>query len=430
MNHLAQAWIEDGRLVNNISILAIIWASVIVSAFFATRTKQTPILWFLFFGALLVNTGILPQQMPPFIDKMSDLGIILIMFALGFEEDTNNFVRGIKRSWGIALFGALVPFAIAYSLTFYFWNDSNISLLCGLAMTATAVSLTMATLKNEKLHRTPAATGIMTSAILDDIGSLAMVAILIPVATGGVSMSASGVLWVVAKTFIFFALIYLIGRWLFPHQGGVLNSIPILKKINLRNMLAVGKGKFTVLVLILMAVLIGLLAHEFGFHLAIGAYMAGLIIKREYFDIHVSKKRDFHKQAVQIIDDAAFAWIGPIFFVTMGTKITMDLDLLLIVLPDSLLLFGCLFIGQIASAGLAAKYTGNYKNSESLLIGFGMLGRAELALVVLNIAFVQYQLITIEAFSTMIFTMTLLNFSVPISIKWWKAKEQKIDSYQ
>ena len=416
--------------MENLFILTIIWASVIVAAFFATKTKQAPILWFLFMGSVLVNTDILPQQMPSFIDKLSELGIILIMFALGFEEDTNNFVRGIKRSWGIALFGALVPFAIAYYLTLYFWNDSNIALLCGLAMTATAVSLTMVTLKSEKLHRTPAATGIMTSAILDDIGSLAMVAILIPVATGGDSMSTIGVLSVIAKTFLFFGLIYFIGRWIFPHQGGIFHSIPILNKINLRNMLAVGKGKFTVLVLVLMAVLIGLLAHEFGFHLAIGAYMAGLIIKREYFDIHTEKKRDFHKDAVQIIDDAAFAWIGPIFFVTMGTKIIIDLDLLAIVFADSLILFGCLFIGQITSAGLAAKYTGGYNNSESLLIGFGMLGRAELALVVLNIAFVQYQLITIEAFSTMIFTMTLLNFSVPVSIKWWKKRFQQIDSYQ
>jgi len=416
--------------MDNLFILAIIWASVIVAAFFATKTKQAPILWFLFIGAILVNSGILPQQMPSFIDKLSELGIVLIMFALGFEEDTDNFLKGIKRSWGIALFGALVPFAIAYYLTLNFWNDKNIALLCGLAMTATAVSLTMATLKSEKLNRSPAATGIMTSAILDDIASLALVAILIPIATGGDSMNTSSVLWVITKTFLFFALIYLIGRWIFPHQGGLFNRIPVLQRINLRNMLAIAKGQFTVLVLILMAVLIGLLAHEFGFHLAIGAYMAGLIIKREYFDIHAEKKRDYHKHTVQIIDDAAFAWIGPIFFVTMGTKIIIDLELLMVVLPDTLLLFICLFVGQITSAGLAAKFTGGYNNSESLLIGFGMLGRAELALVVLNIAFIQYQIITIEAFSTMIFTMTLLNFSVPISIKWWKLREQKIDSHQ
>jgi hypothetical protein len=51
-----------------------------------------------------------------------------------------------------------------------------------------------------------------------------------------------------------------------------------------------------------------------------------------------------------------------------------------------------------------------------------MLGRAELAFVVMNIAFVQYQLITLEAFYTLMMTATLLNFSVPLTIRWWKYK--------
>jgi hypothetical protein len=33
------------------------------------------------------------------------------------------------------------------------------------------------------------------------------------------------------------------------------------------------KGEYTVLSLLLIAVLVGLLAHEFGFHPAVGAYM-------------------------------------------------------------------------------------------------------------------------------------------------------------
>ena len=90
------------------------------------------------------------------------------MFSLGFEEDTGNFLKSVKRSWGIALFGAIAPFTIAYYSTLSFWGDPNMALLCGLAMTATAVSLTMVSLKSEGLNHTPAATGIMTSAVLDD----------------------------------------------------------------------------------------------------------------------------------------------------------------------------------------------------------------------------------------------------------------------
>ena len=172
--------LQQSLIMHDLLLLAIIWIGVYLASFAAHHTRLTPVLWYLFFGAAMVNLGILPEQMPEFIVGFSELGIIVIMFALGFEENTDNFIRSIKRSWGIAFFGAVVPFCVAYFLTLSYWGDKNMALMCGLAMMATAVSLTMVSLKTEGLSKTPAATGIMTSAVLDDIASLALVAILVP----------------------------------------------------------------------------------------------------------------------------------------------------------------------------------------------------------------------------------------------------------
>ena len=296
------------------------------------------------------------------------------------------------------------------------------ALLCGLAMTATAVSLTMVPLKSEGLNNRPAATGIMTSAVLDDIASLALVAIMVPVATGEASVSVDGILLILGKAVAFFAVVTFLGAWLFPSSTGLISKIPVLGTLNLRNILAMAKGEYTVLSLLLIAVLVGLLAHEFGFHPAVGAYMAGLIIQREYFDFHEDKNIDFYQQAREIIDNVAFSWIGPVFFVTLGCKLIFDLDLFLNVLPEALLLFVFLFIGQVTSASLAARYTGNFDWSESLMIGFGMLGRAELAFVVLNIAYVQHHIISTDAFYTLMLTAFMMNISVPLSIHLWKSR--------
>ena len=94
--------------------LALIWGCVYLSSILAVRTKLTPVLYFLAFGCLMVNTGLLPEGSSPFISSFSEVGIILIMFALGFEEDSSHFLKGIKRAWGIAFFGALAPFVTAY----------------------------------------------------------------------------------------------------------------------------------------------------------------------------------------------------------------------------------------------------------------------------------------------------------------------------
>lgn len=406
--------------MHDIAILAIIWISVFLASYFAHKTRLTPVLWYLFFGALFVNLQILPEIMPVFITDFAELGIIIIMFALGFEEDSSNFLKGIKRSWGIALFGAIAPFVIGYSLSSYFWGDPSTSLFCGLAMTATAVSLTMVSLKSEGLNNTPAATGIMTSAVLDDIASLALVAILVPIATGQASLSFVAIFAILLKALAFFAIVTFMGGWLFPNKPSIISRIPILGKFDLQKILSMAKGEYTVLSLLLIAVLVGLLAHEFGFHPAVGAYMAGLIIHREYFDFHNEQGTDFYKQAREIIDNVAFSWIGPVFFVALGSKLIFDSHIFLAVLPEAIILFVALFVGQTLSAGLAAHYTANFDWPSSWMIGFGMLGRAELAFVVMDIAYVQHNIMSTQAFYTLMIVTFLLNLSVPLTISWWK----------
>ncbi|MFT5259293.1 MAG: Kef-type K+ transport system membrane component KefB [Arenicella sp.] len=423
--------------MHDIEILAIIWSSVFLASILADKTRLTPVVWYLFFGALLTNISILPVEMPIFIVDLADLGIIVIMFSLGFEEDTGNFLKSIKRSWGIAFFGALAPFSIAYALTLWFWKDPNIALLCGLAMMATAVSLTMVSLKSEGLNKTPAATGIMTSAVLDDIASLALVAALVPIATGESTLSADGLLLIVGKVVTFFLIVTLIGGGLFPASKGFAGKIPILRSFSLKQVLSLGKGEYTVLALLLIAVLVGLLAHYFGFHPAVGAYMAGLIIRQEYFSSDNSSEtvssdssssnttsNNNYEQARLMIDNVAFSWLGPVFFVTLGSKLIFDSGQFISALPQALLLFFGLFVGQILSAGLAARYTGNFDWPESWMIGFGMLGRAELAFVVMEIAYVQYKVLSTDAFYTLMITCFLLNISVPLTIRWWKSHFQ------
>jgi dolichyl-phosphate-mannose--protein O-mannosyl transferase len=48
-----------------------------------------------------------------------------------------------------------------------------------------------------------------------------------------------------------------------------------------------------------------------------------------------------------------------------------------------------------------------------------MLGRAELAFVVMNIAYIQNKILSDEAFYTLMVVCFLLNIAVPICIRWW-----------
>ncbi|MCH8863511.1 MAG: cation:proton antiporter [Proteobacteria bacterium] len=401
--------------------LLVIWIGVFIAVYAAKATKLTPVLFYLAVGAVAVNTGILPHEAHPFIRGFAEIGIIVIMFALGFEESPVNFLRSVKRSWGIAFFGALAPFAVAYSVADYFWGDTNMSMMFGLAMTATAVSLTMVSLKGEGLARSAAATGIMTSAVLDDIASLAAVAVLVSVATGEGSVSLPDVAWIIGKVFLFFALITFVGAWVFPHERPkFLRRLPFFEQFAIRRLFRASGAEMTTLAVLTLALAAGIASHQFGFHPAIGAYMAGLILREEYFDMPATQENNQFENTKRIIDSVAFTWIGPVFFVQLGTMILFDWDIFVSVIPQTLVLTTGLFLVQVSSAGLAARYTGGFTSRESLMIGFGMLGRAELAFVVMDIAYVQNSILNDEAFYTLMFTAFWLNVAVPITIAWWK----------
>jgi Kef-type K+ transport system membrane component KefB len=411
--------------VQDLYSLAIIWIAVFFAHWMAGRTKLTPVLWFLFTGCILVNIGVLPPTPGIFIKDLSEIGIIVIMFALGFEENSEEFVRSIRRSWGIALFGAIAPFATAYALAMYFWGNASGALMCGLAMMATAVSLTMVSLKSEGLLKSPAATGIMTSAVLDDIASLALVAVLVPMATGDATVSIAGIASIAAKAILFFLLVTFMAMWLFPVGRGPFGDIPFLHKFNLRQLLTMQDGEHATLTVLLIALLVALLGHELGFHPAVGAYMAGLILKEEYFAFsEITPEGDItiHEKTRHIIDSVAFSWIGPVFFIVLGTRLVLNAEVLLSVIEEILILFFALFTAQILSAGLAARFTGGFDWPDSWLIGFGMLGRAELAFVVIDIAYVQNHVLTEAMFYTLMGTAFCLNISVPFMIRWWKPR--------
>lgn len=409
--------------------LSLIWTAVFVAIIAAKKTRLTPVLFFLFMGFTLVNLGILPRESDLFIREFAELGIIFIMFALGFEESTDHFVASIKKSWGIAFFGALGPFLVTYLIADRIWEDPDTSLMCALAMTATAVSLTMVSLRSEGLQNSAVATRIMTSAVIDDIGSLIAVAIVVPLAVGGESLTMYSVATTAAKAILFFVLVTVVGGWIFPHRlRGWISRVPFIGKYGVIHILTFDEGRQATLAVLLVALVFGLAATYFGFHPAVGAYMAGLIVKEEYFRTgddgrfvqDTPSTNVVYEETKRIVDNAAFSWVGPVFFVDLGAKLIFDLDIFIDAVPIALLLFGALFVVQISSAALAARYTGDMSWHQSLMIGFGMLGRAELAFVVMDIAYVQNSIIPTNAFFTLMIAAFFLNIAVPLSINWWR----------
>ena len=429
-----------GVLLHNVWYLsAVILGIVVVAKILSHKTRTVDVLWLIILGALFSNLGILPSH-NEVLEYIGEWGIVFVMFALGFDEDLEHFKHGLKHSMGIAVIGAIFPFLAGYLSAKLFGYTEGVALLWGLTMTATAVSLTMVSLKEKGLHKSTAATGIMTAAVVDDILSLIGVAIIVPLALmaargdGVIHFDAGAIFWIFLKVVAFFTIIIILGLFAFPDRiprrlpprPTLLQRIDylltrIFVNVHIRHFLTLYEGEFTPLLMIFIAMASGALADLFGFHPAIGAYMAGLFLRKDYFLFQDHPYPDKqYRESKLVIDHIAFTIFGPIFFVNLGAKIFLDAEIFWTLLPHVLILFFAVLIFQILSAAGAARYTGGYRWHESVMIGLGMLGRAELAFIVIDIAYTEHHIFDKTQFFTLIFATFLLNISVPLLIGWWK----------
>ena len=110
-----------------------------------------------------------------FITKVSEIGVIVLMFTAGMETDIKELKKTGTASFIIALCGVLVPLGGGFLLAHLF-NGPDLSegataslflqnMFIGVILTATSVSITVETLKEMGKLNTRAGNAILGAAI-------------------------------------------------------------------------------------------------------------------------------------------------------------------------------------------------------------------------------------------------------------------------
>ncbi len=325
------------------------------------------------------------------IQLLAEIGIFFLMFHAGVETQPNEFFDALKRSLGVALAGAAVPFAVSFAVAQFFGLDLAASIFVGLIIgTATAVVITLKSLKDLGLTDTRIARIIIASCIINDLLTL----IFFSLVTGALSSGTFAPLDLVinlGKVVGFFAVALLLGTFVYPRL-----TLPFRAEG--------GKGFTFVL---LAAIAAGLFAEAIGLHMILGAYLAGL-----FFEERVA-----HPNLVRVVNDRAYgiaySFLGPIFFISLGFSISFDISASGVAFIA--LLAVTVISGQVLSAGGMARRIG-MSWREALTVGVGMCGRAEMAFILAALALAQ-GVIGQETFSVLIFTAFLLNLFTPLALK-------------
>ncbi|MDR1821293.1 MAG: cation:proton antiporter [Oscillospiraceae bacterium] len=313
------------------------------------------------FGPLLLN--VLTQTV--FIKQLSELGVIMIMFTAGLSTNLNELRQTGKAGLVVALIGVVVPLAGGMGVGFIFNHDSPKALMenifLGTVLTATSVSITVETLKEMGKLNTKVGSTILAAALIDDVLGLICLTVVSSFSGDAAAAANANVVIVLLKILAFFVLA--IGFGFIAIKG--LNWYAVkLGRSNLQRF-----HLFAFIICLLMAFAA---EHFFGVADIIGAFAAGLIIGNTLGAPYMEQR--FHP--------LSYLLLTPVFFASLGLSIqrtTMNLQLILFTVA----LLAMAVLSKLVGCGVGAKLCGMTKK-ESIQVGFGMVCRGEVALIVAN----------------------------------------------
>lgn len=341
------------------SSLAIIIVAAKLCGILAAKLKAPQVVGEIIAGLLIGPSVLGLVQQTEFLSQMAEIGVVLLMFFAGLETNLKDLIKTGPKAFLIACSGVLVPLIGGFLLYSGFYGFAAVgsekfltAVFIGVIMTATSVSITVATLQELGHLKDSVGTTIMSAAIIDDVIGIIVLTFVI-----GMKNPSNSPVKVIGSTALFFAVALIVGvigyrvfKYLdkrYPHT----RRIPIFG-------------------LVLCFAMAYIAERYFGIADITGAYVAGIILCNIQDSGYIARK----------VDISAYMIFGPIFFASIGIKTSIS------AMNGTILLFSIGFvlvalITKIIGCGGMSRLLGFHGN-DCLKIGVGMMTRGEVALIV------------------------------------------------
>ncbi len=334
--------------------LGLILAVAFLGGFGAKKIKQPAVVGYLSVGILL---SFLTSRFLPIRDALSffsEIGIAFLMFTLGLGLSW-DYLRRVKT---IALWGGIIQILLVVILSIFilprFGFDFSTSILMGCAFSLSSTAIVVKILSEKGEIETLPGEIMLGWLLVQDLAVLPMVAIL-PTLAGGFNFGALSLSIVKAAAVL--TAVWFLGKNLAPRF--------IAKVADF------GSRELLLIAVVALCLLTAILTSALGLSLALGAFLAGLVI---------SKSSENH---------AIFSEIRPlrdlfsiVFFVSLG----MFLNPYLLVSKIGLILL--ISLGVILFKFLVVVFLTlylGYHTKTALIVGLGLTQVGEFAFILSRI---------------------------------------------
>lgn len=372
--------------------IALILISTKILGLLTRRIQLPQVVGALIAGLLLGPACFGVLQETDFIKNIAEIGVIVLMFAAGLETDVQELKKTGLASFIIALLGVIVPLIGGYFVATIYNPVTNQqtmlqNIFVGVVLTATSVSITVETLKELGKLSTKTGNAILGAALIDDV--LGIIALTVISSFAGSDVSLWVILLKILGFFIFcgvvaFLFIKFVNPWINKY------------KKDLR--------RFVILAFAFCLLMSFSAEYFFGVSDITGAFVAGLILSN-------NKKTSY---MLNRFDTVSYVLLSPVFFASVGLKVTFS-NMSATVVVLTVLLLVVAILSKMIGCGLGAKIC-KYTNLQSVKIGIGMISRGEVALIVATKG-MSMGLMKDEFFAPLVLVVVATTIVTPILLK-------------
>lgn len=340
--------------------LAVILLSTKFLGLISRRVQLPAVVGALISGIILGPSFLDFIEYTDFIQKASEIGVILLMFMAGLDTDLDELKKSGLASFLVAVLGVVLPLLGGFLCFKYMFPKeyANNSLgflkavFVGVTLTATSVSITVETLREMGKLKGKMGTTIMGAAIIDDIVGIIVLTTITSMQDTSVNPTI-----VLVKIVMFFIFVVLTGAVVFFLKNRFIGSVKRRRRISIYALA--------------FCLFMSFIAEEgFGVADITGAYFAGLMFCAFSVREYIGKK----------FNVLNYLFFAPVFFASIGMQTNMK-SLTGDIIWFTVVLTIVAILTKVVGCGLGAKIC-KFNNKEALGIGIGMISRGEVALIV------------------------------------------------
>ncbi|RUR85919.1 cation:proton antiporter [Chlorogloeopsis fritschii PCC 9212] len=357
-----------------------------------------------FFGLIAPGLAatLFPAQTIPFLNVLSQVGLIFFMFLIGLELNPKYISGNLEIAVLTSHISILVPFSLGTLLAVLIYpllSDASVSftafaLFLGAAMSITAFPVLARIITENNLQRTRLGTLALTCAAVDDVTTWCVLAVAIAVARTG---SISSAFPTIAESLVYIAMMVTLGRTFLSRLAAHYRRT---RRLN----------QFLLALIYIGVIASALITELIGIHLIFGAFLLGAIMPKD---------AGLVRELATKTEDFVLIFLLPVFFAYSGLRTEIGL----LNRPELWIL--CALVLAVAIAG---KYIGTYiaarvsgiEKREASALGWLMNTRGLTELIVLNIGLelgvispLLFTMLVIMALVTTFMTSPLLELTYP-----------------